>query len=96
MNNKNNYIYLSEPFMNTVLNSQVANLLELLDKEDIVFDPMLGDYVLQRGQKQASSLEMCAERYGLETKKQDTLKKQTVTIHNDILRNNKELKNIKN
>ena len=42
--------------------------------DGIVFDTMLGDYVLQRGQKQASSLEMCAERYGLETKKQDTLK----------------------
>ena len=28
-------------------------------------------------------------------KKLDTLKKQTVTIHNDILRNNKELKKIK-
>tara|TARA_B100000965_G_scaffold386741_1_gene389304 strand:+ start:19251 stop:20477 length:1227 start_codon:yes stop_codon:yes gene_type:complete len=38
MKNKKNYIYLSEPFMNTVLNSQVANLLELLDKKDIVFD----------------------------------------------------------
>tara|TARA_B100000427_G_scaffold322021_1_gene323436 strand:+ start:82 stop:1317 length:1236 start_codon:yes stop_codon:yes gene_type:complete len=38
MKNKKNYIYISEPFMNTVLNSQVANLLELLDKEDIVFD----------------------------------------------------------
>ena len=42
--------------------------------DGIVFDTMLGDYVLQRGQKQASSLEMCAERYGLETKKQATLK----------------------
>ena len=42
--------------------------------DGLVFDTMLGDYVLQRGQKQASSLEMCAERYGLETKKQDTLK----------------------
>jgi DNA polymerase I-like protein with 3'-5' exonuclease and polymerase domains len=42
--------------------------------DGIVFDTMLGDYVLQRGQKKPSSLEMCAERYGLETKKQDTLK----------------------
>jgi len=39
-----------------------------------VFDTMLGEYVLQRGQKQALSLEMCAERYNLDTKKQDTLK----------------------
>ena len=40
----------------------------------IVFDTMLGDYVLQRGQKQPLSLEACAERYSLDTKKQDTLK----------------------
>jgi len=40
----------------------------------IVFDTMLGDYVLQRGQKKPLSLEMCAERYKLDTKKQDTLK----------------------
>ena len=39
-----------------------------------VCDTMLGEYVLQRGQKQALSLEMCAERYNLDTKKQDTLK----------------------
>jgi DNA polymerase I-like protein with 3'-5' exonuclease and polymerase domains len=39
-----------------------------------VFDTMLGEYVLQRGQKQALSLEMCAERCNLDTKKQDTLK----------------------
>jgi len=39
-----------------------------------VFDTMLGEYILQRGQKQALSLEMCAERYNLDTKKQDTLK----------------------
>ena len=39
-----------------------------------VFDTMLGEYVLQRGQKQPLSLEACAERYELETKKQDTLK----------------------
>ena len=39
-----------------------------------VFDTMLGEYVLQRGQKQPLSLEACAERYELATKKQDTLK----------------------
>ena len=39
-----------------------------------VFDTMLGEYVLQRGNKQPLSLEACAERYELDTKKQDTLK----------------------
>ena len=39
-----------------------------------IFDTMLGEYVLQRGQKEALSLEACAERYELDTKKQDTLK----------------------
>ena len=39
-----------------------------------VFDTMLGEYVLQRGQKKPLSLEACAERYDLNTKKQDTLK----------------------
>ena len=39
-----------------------------------VFDTMLGDYVLQKGVKKPSSLELCAERYNLNTKKQDTLK----------------------
>ncbi|MHA1957327.1 MAG: DNA polymerase [Candidatus Thorarchaeota archaeon] len=39
-----------------------------------VFDTMLAEYVLQRGQKEPLSLEACAERYELETKKQDTLK----------------------
>ena len=39
-----------------------------------VFDTMLGEYVLQRGQKQPLSLEACAERYMLETQKQDSLK----------------------
>ena len=39
-----------------------------------VFDPMLAEYVLQRGQKEPLSLEACAERYELDTKKQDTLK----------------------
>ena len=35
---------------------------------------MLAEYVLQRGQKQPLSLEACAERYELDTQKQDTLK----------------------
>jgi DNA polymerase I-like protein with 3'-5' exonuclease and polymerase domains len=39
-----------------------------------VFDTMLAEYVLQRGRKQPLSLEACAERYELDTKKQDTLK----------------------
>jgi len=39
-----------------------------------IFDTMLGEYVLQRGQKQPLSLEACAERYNLDTQKQDTLK----------------------
>ena len=39
-----------------------------------VFDTMLNAYVIQRGQKQPLSLEACAERYQLDTKKQDTLK----------------------
>ncbi len=40
-----------------------------------VFDTMLAEYVLQRGIKEPLSLEACAERYELDTKKQDTLKK---------------------
>ncbi len=39
-----------------------------------VFDTMLGEYILQCGQKQPLSLEACAERHNLDTKKQDTLK----------------------
>jgi len=39
-----------------------------------VFDTMLGEYLLQRGQKQPLSLEACAERYELETQKESTLK----------------------
>jgi DNA polymerase I-like protein with 3'-5' exonuclease and polymerase domains len=39
-----------------------------------VFDTMLAEYVLQRGQKEPLSLEACAERYQLETQKQETLK----------------------
>ena len=39
-----------------------------------VYDTLLGEYVLQRGQKQPLSLDACAERYDLDTKKQDTLK----------------------
>jgi len=39
-----------------------------------IFDTMLGEYVLQRGRKEPLSLEACAERYELDTKKQDTMK----------------------
>ena len=39
-----------------------------------VFDTMLAEYVMQRGIKEPLSLEACAERYELDTKKQDTLK----------------------
>ena len=39
-----------------------------------VFDTMLGEYILQRGVKEPLSLEMCADRYKLEHRKQDTLK----------------------
>jgi DNA polymerase I-like protein with 3'-5' exonuclease and polymerase domains len=39
-----------------------------------IFDTMLGEYVLQRGQKEPLSLEACAERYNLSTQKGDTLK----------------------
>jgi DNA polymerase-1 len=39
-----------------------------------VFDTMLGEYILQRGQKEPLSLEACAERHQLHTQKQDTLK----------------------
>jgi len=39
-----------------------------------VFDTMLAAYVLQRGQKEPLSLEACAERFELDTRKQDTLK----------------------
>jgi len=39
-----------------------------------VFDTMLAEYVLQRGIKEPLSLQACAERYDLDTKKQDTLK----------------------
>ena len=52
-----------------------------------IFDTMLGEYVLQRGQKEPLSLDACAERYNLDTQKQDTLKEyfkqgtQYVTFH---------------
>ena len=48
-----------------------------------VWDTMLAEYVLQRGQKQPLSLEACAEQRDLKFKKQDTLKaymKQGVAI----------------
>ncbi len=56
-----------------------------------VFDTMLGEYVLQRGIKEPLSLEACAERYELDTKKQSTLKEyykkgySTRTIPHDEL-----------
>jgi len=53
--------------------------------EGEIFDTMLGEYILQRGQKQPLSLEACAERYDLDTKKQDTMKewlKAGNTVHN--------------
>ena len=56
-----------------------------------VFDAMLGEYILQRGQKEPLSLEACAERHQLHTKKQDTLKeyfKQGLNVseipHNEL------------
>ena len=39
-----------------------------------VYDTMLAEYVLQRGRKEPLSLEACADRYILDTRKQDTLK----------------------
>jgi DNA polymerase I-like protein with 3'-5' exonuclease and polymerase domains len=45
-----------------------------LKYDGAVFDTMLVEYVLQRGQKQPLSLEACANRYDLVTKKQDTMK----------------------
>ena len=39
-----------------------------------IFDTMLGDYILQRGQKGSVSLENCAIRHNLDMKKSDTLK----------------------
>ena len=42
--------------------------------DGVVFDTMLAEYIIQRGVKKPLSLEACAERYELETKKQDTLK----------------------
>ena len=39
-----------------------------------VFDTMLTEYILQRGLKEPLHLKDCAERYDLETKKEDTLK----------------------
>lgn len=49
-----------------------------------IWDTMLGEYILQRGQKQPLSLEACAERRQLQFQKQDTLKeymKQGVPIN---------------
>lgn len=40
-----------------------------------IYDTMLAEYLLLRGQKEPLSLEACAERRGLEFQKDDTLKK---------------------
>ena len=45
-----------------------------LKYDGAVFDTMLGEYVIQRGNKQPLSLEACANRYELATKKQETMK----------------------
>ena len=45
-----------------------------LKYDGAVFDTMLVEYVLQRGNKQPLSLEACANRYELATKKQETMK----------------------
>ena len=45
-----------------------------LTYDGAVFDTMLGEYILQRGLKEALSLEACGNRYDLVTKKQDTMK----------------------
>ena len=42
--------------------------------EGPVFDTMLTEYILQRGIKEPLHLKDCADRYNLETKKEDTLK----------------------
>ena len=42
--------------------------------EGPIFDTMLAEYVLQRGLKEPLHLKDCAEKYDLETKKEDTLK----------------------
>ena len=71
--------------------------------EGPVFDTMLGEYVIQRGNKQPLSLEACANRYELATKKQETMKeycknkvpideipKQEFDKHPDVTRSKKE------
>ena len=48
-----------------------------------VFDTMMMEYLILRGVKQPLSLEACAQRYDLDTKKQDTLKaylKQGISV----------------
>ena len=45
-----------------------------LNYDGPIFDTMLGEYILQRGLKEPLSLEACANRYDLVTKKQDTMK----------------------
>ena len=43
--------------------------------DGVVFDTMLAEYVLQRGKKEPLSLEECAKRHELATKKQGHTKK---------------------
>jgi len=40
-----------------------------------IYDTMLSEYILLRGQKEPLSLDACAQRYELDVQKQDTLKK---------------------
>jgi DNA polymerase I-like protein with 3'-5' exonuclease and polymerase domains len=42
--------------------------------DGVIFDTMLAEYILQKGIKEPLSLEACANRHNLVTKKQDTLK----------------------
>tara|TARA_R100000030_G_scaffold57446_2_gene43292 strand:+ start:2764 stop:4806 length:2043 start_codon:yes stop_codon:yes gene_type:complete len=61
-----------------IMHNAVHDLLWLWESgfkyDGPVFDTMLTEYVLLRGIKEPLSLEACAERYDLATKKQDTLK----------------------
>ena len=47
--------------------------------DGVIFDTMLAEYILQKGIKEPLSLEACANRHNLVTKKQDTLKAVSYT-----------------
>ena len=47
-----------------------------------IYDTMLAEYLLQRGQKEPISLEVCAERRNLNYQKQDTLKEYSKKGYN--------------